>query len=63
MQEHAEFERTQDASPDVDPENAPASAADIASAGRSCLAILVLIGAIAVLVIIWFVVRSFGASF
>lgn len=43
-------------------EAVPTTAADVASAGRSCLAIVALAVVILVLLLIWIVVRSTGGG-
>ena len=46
--------------PETELEAVPTTAEDIASAGRSCMAILLLIAVILVLLCIWIVGRSTG---
>jgi hypothetical protein len=47
---------------DLDPESLPSSPADIESAGRSCMAILVLAAVILLLLCVWLGLRSTGVG-
>ena len=47
---------------DLDPDSLPSSPADIESAGRSCMAILVLAAVILLLLCVWIGLRSTGAG-
>ena len=40
----------------------PTSPADVESAGRSCMAIVVMLGLIVLVVVVWLVSRSFGVG-
>jgi hypothetical protein len=46
----------------LDPESLPSSPADIESAGRSCMAILVLAAVTLLLLCVWIGLRSTGAG-
>jgi cobalamin biosynthesis Mg chelatase CobN len=47
---------------DLDADSVPSSPADIESAGRSCMAILVLAAVILLLLCVWIGLRSTGAG-
>ncbi len=47
---------------DLGPDSVPSSPADIESAGRSCMAILVLAAVIFLLLCVWIGLRSTGAG-
>jgi len=51
-----------DAPDDADTETVATTAADVESAGRSCMAIVVLLGLIMLLLVIWLVARSLGVG-
>jgi hypothetical protein len=46
----------------VDFETVPTTAADVESAGRSCMAIIVILGLIVLVLAVWLTLRSFGVG-
>ncbi|MBA3450020.1 MAG: hypothetical protein H0T18_02270 [Chloroflexia bacterium] len=55
-------EQTDSGTDDADIESVLTSPADVASAGRSCMAILVLLAVIMVLLVLWIGYRSTGGG-
>ena len=56
------WDRHEASADDLDHDSAPSSPADIESAGRSCMAILVLAAVILLLLCVWIGLRSTGAG-
>jgi hypothetical protein len=46
----------------VDFETVPTTAADVESAGRSCMAIIIILGLIVLVLVLWLTLRSFGVG-
>lgn len=57
----AEHDRPAD-SEVVDFETVPTTAADVESAGRSCMAIIVILGLIVLVLALWLTLRSLGVG-
>jgi hypothetical protein len=46
----------------LDTETVPTTAADVESSGRSCMAIIIILGLIVLILALWLALRSFGVG-